>query len=176
MAANRPEKHDARKRLGVRLRKNLLSATRCLLVVCAAGLMTTAMGCRRDPAAELKETPWRHIEVAYLAGDKTVKPLASWSTDNEADLDDLRAALVVTYSGELWNVPTMTTNRILIRLGNGRDYIMHIYEPHLLSVYDKNETTVSFSLRVDPSFVRVLKARIEAETNEKAYFHTYHED
>lgn len=152
---------------------NMRGVLTCVPLVCICALLASVTGCGRDPGVELQTIAWKHIDVDYLPGDKSATILKSWSTNDSAGLEELRRSFVVTYSGELYNVPEMTTNRILVKLDDGREFVVHIYEPHLLSVYDKNDTSVSFSLRVDPSFVRTLKAMIHVQTGDEVYFYSY---
>ncbi len=119
---------------------------------------------------DLHESKWKSISVEYLTGEnKSVKQ--TWSTTDQMVLDQLQSSLQVLSGGDLWGAGMMLSNKIEIRLANGKRWTIYISEPAKLTINDSLTPERGFGLDVTPNFYNTLKTIIESAKKESVYFY-----
>ncbi len=129
------------------------------------------IGCLYKQAPDLQESRWISITVEYMVeGNGSKIERKSWTTDDQKILDHLQKSLTVTHSGDLWGAGIMLSNKIELRLANGKSWTIYIVEPTKLTINDSLTPERGFGLDVTPDFVEVVKTTIESINNETVRF------
>jgi hypothetical protein len=130
------------------------------------------LGCEKstlNPAA----ASWQKIKVEYCVGTPPAVAMASWETEDQRLLGELRDALEIKSRQGLISVPTMTTNRIALTLADGDDFVLHIYDEEMLSFYNPANRQQSYAITADKGFVEKLRSVIQAARGERV--HSYYD-
>jgi hypothetical protein len=97
--------------------------------------------------------------------------MKSWMTEDHVLLDNLYKAFKIRKKQGLTLIPTMTTNCIRIKMTDGQDIIMYIYDEELLSFYNASDRQQSYSIHAERGFVDKLRNVIQSETGETISFY-----
>jgi len=119
---------------------------------------------------DLHEAKWVSFSVDFLVGEGSEVERQTWSTNDRRVLDRLQEQLQVKYTGTLWGIGTMTSNKIDLRLANGQRWIMYIVEPAKIAINDPAGQKGGYYLKVTPAFYESIKALIESTQEEPVYF------
>ena len=153
---------------------NRMGTSGRLMLLFAMTLLAAGCKARQSDPLGLTATKWKSLSVQYCVGEGSTVVMKSWSTSDEALLDQLQH-LGVQEVSPLSLIGTMTTNRLDIVLATGETIRMYVLDEHMLTMHDPARKKKSYSLRLDGDFVKRLRSMIDDQAHDSIHFYYDHE-